>query len=63
LNGIPDGPNAAIAARGAAFAAFLTLPPGRRRGYLNWIGEARRAETRERRIAGSIARLTLSGTK
>ena len=60
---IPADVNAAMAADGAAYAAFLTLPPSHRREYLNWIGEARRAETRERRIAGMIDRLKLSGTK
>jgi hypothetical protein len=62
LNGIPAGPNAAKAAN-AACAATSTLPPGHRRGYLKWTGAAWRAHTRERRTAGLIDRLKLSGTK
>ena len=60
---LPADVSEAIGADAAAYAAFLTLPPSHRREYLNWIGEARRAETRERRIAGMIARLKLSGAK
>jgi uncharacterized protein YdeI (YjbR/CyaY-like superfamily) len=60
---IPADLSAAMTADNAALAAFLALPPSHRREYLNWIGEARRAETRERRIAGMIDRLKLSGTK
>ncbi|MCW5714509.1 MAG: YdeI/OmpD-associated family protein [Bauldia sp.] len=60
---IPADVNAAMAADSAAYAAFLALPPSHRREYLNWIGEARRTETRTRRIAGMIDRLKLSGTK
>lgn len=60
---VPADVSEAVAANAAAFAAFNDLPPSHRREYLKWIDEARRAETRQRRIAGMIDRLKLSGTK
>jgi uncharacterized protein YdeI (YjbR/CyaY-like superfamily) len=60
---VPADVNAAMAADSVAHAAFLTLPPSHRREYLNWIGDAKRDDTRRRRIAGMIDRLKSSGTK
>ncbi|HWA18726.1 MAG TPA: YdeI/OmpD-associated family protein [Devosia sp.] len=41
----------------AALSRFETLPPSHKAEYLKWIDEAKRAETRARRIAGMIDRL------
>jgi hypothetical protein len=38
-----------------ARAAFEAFPPSHRRAYLEWIIEARRPETREKRIATTLA--------
>jgi uncharacterized protein YdeI (YjbR/CyaY-like superfamily) len=47
----------ALAARPAARRSFLALAPGYRRDYLRWITEAKRPETRQRRLAEAIRRL------
>ncbi|MCC6734918.1 MAG: YdeI/OmpD-associated family protein [Bauldia sp.] len=60
---VPADVSEAMAADSAVHVAFLTLPPSHRREYLNWIGEAKRDDTRRRRIAGMIDRLKSSGTK
>ena len=36
---------------------FLALAPGYRRNYLRWITEAKRAETRDKRLKEAIRRL------
>ena len=36
---------------------FQALPPSHQAEYLHWINEAKREETRRRRIEGTIARL------
>jgi uncharacterized protein YdeI (YjbR/CyaY-like superfamily) len=51
----------ALAAHPAAKAAFDRLPPSHRREYLLWVNEAKRPETRARRIAGVIDRLRPPG--
>jgi hypothetical protein len=51
---------AALAKAPRARQAFDALPPSHRREHLRWIGEAKRAETRARRIDQTIA--TLLGT-
>lgn len=38
----------------AARMAFEKFPPGQRREYVEWITEAKRAETRQRRLAQTI---------
>jgi uncharacterized protein YdeI (YjbR/CyaY-like superfamily) len=43
LNGIP-----------AALATFEAFPPGQRREYIDWVEEAKRPETRQKRIAQSV---------
>jgi uncharacterized protein YdeI (YjbR/CyaY-like superfamily) len=48
----------ALRSNTAALSAFEGLPPSHKREYLTWIDEAVRAETRARRIAGMIDRLT-----
>lgn len=47
----------ALEASPSALAAFGGLPPSHRREYLSWIGEAKKPETRARRIAATIGRL------
>jgi hypothetical protein len=48
---------AAFAKAPHARKAFDALPPGRQRESLQWIAEAKRAETRTRRIDQTIAKL------
>jgi uncharacterized protein YdeI (YjbR/CyaY-like superfamily) len=45
---------AALAASPAARAAFDGFPPGARREYVEWVVEAKRPETRDRRIAQAV---------
>lgn len=45
---------AALAADAAARAAFDAMTPGCRREYIAWIAEARRDDTRARRIAQAL---------
>jgi uncharacterized protein YdeI (YjbR/CyaY-like superfamily) len=47
----------AVAAHPAAQRTFLDLPQSYRRDYVRWIVEARKPETRERRLAEAIRRL------
>ena len=46
---------AALAQSPAAKAAFDAFPPGCRREYIEWIAEAKRPETRVRRVAEAVA--------
>jgi bacteriocin resistance YdeI/OmpD-like protein/uncharacterized protein DUF1905 len=46
---------AALAADEAARASFDTLAPSHRKEYARWVGEAKKAETRERRLAEALA--------
>ena len=53
----PDMPPAfaqALSVQPAARAFFEGLPPGHRREYIDWITEAKREETREKRIAQAV---------
>lgn len=55
---LPELPPAfvqALGAQPAAQAFFETLPPGHRREYIDWIAEAKRQETRDKRIAQAVA--------
>jgi hypothetical protein len=45
---------AALDRSAKAKAAFETFPPGQRREYLEWIAEAKRDETRAKRIATAV---------
>ena len=47
----------ALSAHPAARRTFLALAPTYRRDYVRWIIEAKKPETRERRLAESIRRL------
>jgi uncharacterized protein YdeI (YjbR/CyaY-like superfamily) len=48
----------ALRSKTAALSTFEGLPPSHKREYLTWIDEAKRDDTRKRRIAGMIERLT-----
>ncbi len=58
---IPADIEQALVADAAAKAAFEGLPPSHQREYLLWVSEAKRPETRARRIAGMIDRLKPAG--
>lgn len=51
---MPDDLRAALDAEPKAAASFDGFPPGARRDYLEWITEAKRPETREKRIAQAV---------
>jgi uncharacterized protein YdeI (YjbR/CyaY-like superfamily) len=50
----PDDLAAALAANEAARATYQAFPPGCRREYLEWVVEAKRPQTRARRIAQAV---------
>ena len=52
---MPDDLAIALAANAAARAAYDGFPPGARRDYLEWVIEAKRPETRARRITQAVA--------
>jgi hypothetical protein len=54
---VPDDLAAALAADREAGAAFDRLSFSHRREYVAWIEEAKRPETRVRRVAGTLDRL------
>jgi uncharacterized protein YdeI (YjbR/CyaY-like superfamily) len=55
---VPDDLSAALAAGpAAARERFEALSFSHRREYVEWIEEAKRTETRSRRIAGALERL------
>lgn len=58
----PDDLTAALAALPAAKAAFERLSHNHRKEYLLWISEAKRDETRARRIAETVRRVTQPGS-
>lgn len=51
---LPDDLAAALRANRKAQAAFDAFPAGYRREYVEWVIEAKRAETRQRRIAQAV---------
>jgi len=51
---IPGDLRSAIDANPAAAAAFDGFPPSARRDYVEWIAEAKREETRKKRIAQAV---------
>lgn len=53
---IPEDLVVALGAAGAE-ARFVAFSPSHRREYLRWIEEARKPETRARRIAQTIMRI------
>lgn len=52
---LPAALAAALAEDEQAKATWIAFPPGCRREYCEWIGEAKREETRAKRVAESIA--------
>ncbi len=57
MKDIPDDVDKALSRSQDAAAAFAALPPSHRAEYLTWIAEAKKPETRARRITGMLARL------
>lgn len=51
---MPDDLAAALAANPAAQATYDTFPPSSRRDYLEWITEAKRPETRAKRLDQAV---------
>lgn len=58
---VPDDLAAALASDESAKKHFDGLSYSHQREYVEWINEAKRAETRERRVAQTIERLNDSG--
>lgn len=54
---LPDDLGAALAANGAAQAQWDAFSPGKRRDYIEWVVEAKRDDTRAKRIATTIAQV------
>ena len=52
---MPDDLAAALAANAAARRCYNTLAPSKQRDYVEWVLEAKRADTRRRRIAQAVA--------
>jgi hypothetical protein len=57
---IPDDLMAALTEKPGAAAAFETLSPSRRKEFVRQVEEAKTAETRSRRIAGIVEKITQS---
>ena len=53
----PDSLATALNAHPDAAAAYRKLPPSHRREYLEWINEAKRLDTRQRRIEKTVRML------
>ena len=58
---VPDDLAAALSAEPGAAGAFAALAPSHRRRYVTWIEEAKRPETRARRVAGTVERVVGGG--
>ena len=54
---VPQDLRAAIAAEPAAKATWDAFPPSGKREYVEWVTEAKRDETRAKRLAQTIAQL------
>jgi uncharacterized protein YdeI (YjbR/CyaY-like superfamily) len=53
----------AIAAANGMAAKFAALSPSHQREYIQWIEEAKRPETRQKRIKSAVERLAKLGGK
>jgi uncharacterized protein YdeI (YjbR/CyaY-like superfamily) len=53
----PRDLKAALARAPALDSLFSALPPSHKRGYIDWIAEARRPETRAARVEKTLAML------
>ncbi len=60
---VPDFIRDGLAAEPAAQAAFAALPPSRRRLFLGWILDAKRDETRRKRLREAIGLLQAGKTQ
>lgn len=58
---IPADFAVALAAVPAADRVFRSLPPSHRREYLAWIAEAKKPDTRQRRIAKAVQMVLAGG--
>ena len=58
---VPADLSAALEREPGAAAAFEALSYSHRREYVRWVEEAKRPETRQRRIAGTLERLASAG--
>ncbi|MDO6416853.1 YdeI/OmpD-associated family protein [Sphingomonas sp. BIUV-7] len=54
---LPDDLASALAADPQAAAHFAGFAPGQRRDYIDWVTEAKRPETRARRIGETVAQV------
>jgi hypothetical protein len=54
---LPDDVAALVEANPAANETWETLAPGQRREYVRWIEEAKRPETRQRRVEETLRKL------
>ena len=45
----------ALAGDAAAYATFHAFPPGSRREYCDWVADAKRPETKAKRVADAVA--------
>ena len=52
---VPEALADALATDAVAAAAFAAFPPGCRREYCEWIDEAKRPATRDKRVAEAVA--------
>lgn len=52
---VPADLRAALAKSAKARATFAALPPSHKRAYVEWLNEAKRPETRSRRLAMTLA--------
>lgn len=59
----PEDLAAALKKNKAAAATFEKFPPGQRREYIDWLTEAKRPETREKRLATTIEWLAEGKTR
>jgi uncharacterized protein YdeI (YjbR/CyaY-like superfamily) len=59
---LPDWLKAGLMTSPKAWENFSTLAPSHRRNYIGWISDAKRAETRQRRIQEAIGRLEKNET-
>ena len=54
---VPGYIESALRENGAAWTSFTDLAPSYRRLYIRWIEDAKRQETRRRRLAEAVGRL------
>ena len=53
---VPDDLHEALKSNGAAYENFQAFPPSARFMYIHWVNEAKKRETRERRIHTVVVR-------